>query len=288
MGRTKQRAKEREKQRRRQRQRNIFIGIVVAAVVLAGFAAIALIPPSVDISDDLLTRYENLPVSRTDRGFYVLGNPEAPAKLVEYSSFDCPSCRDFHSNVTVNLIERIAAGEASFTYVPVYGTGSIPSGDRAARAALCSGEQGRFWEMHDLLFDWQGRYVASAFQMSRITAGAEALGLDMAAFNTCMGDESQDETMDNALAAFRQSGANGTPALEINNELVSATLAVANASIDTIMEDAEPVPVVVEDEAAVVDEEATEEETAEVTEEAVEEETATEEAPEAEATEASE
>lgn len=255
MGRTKQRAKEREQQRRRQRQRNTLIGIVVAALILATGVAITMIPPSIDVNEELLTRYAELPVSQTDRGFYVLGNPEAPARVVEYSSFDCPHCRDFHEEVTLELLERIGAGEASFTFVPISGTGGIPNGDRAARASLCAGEQGRFWEMHDLLFEWQGRYIASAFQTDRINAGAEALGIDTAEFTACMSDASQDETLDNARAAFRQSGATGTPALEVNNELTSApTLAVANAAIDAIMEDAEPVPVTVDtDETAEVD-----------------------------------
>ncbi len=252
--RTKKRAEERKKQQRKQRNRNITIGVVLLTVIIGALVILATRPVEIDLTEDVLTRYAGLPTSTTDRGFPILGNPDAPARLVEYSSFDCPSCRTFHENVTVNLLDRIRSGEASFTYVPVFGTGGIPNGDRAAAAAICAGQQGRFWEYHDLLFDWQGRYVASAFQPRRLEAGAAELGLDVEAFLACQTSAETEEVLDNAQSALAQSESTGTPTLFVNNQRVSSTLGAANTAIDQIMITADPVPVEVD----ASDEEATE------------------------------
>lgn len=283
MGRTKRRAIQREKERRQRRQRITLIVVGVIAVVVALAVVLVTRPVEVNIAEDILTRYEGIPTSADDRGFPVLGNPDAPARLVEYSSFDCPSCRVFHDEVTKNIVDRVRSGEASFTYVPIFGTGSIPNGRQAAEAAVCAGEQGRFYEYHDLLFEWQGRFVASAFQPNRLRAGAEELGLDIEQFNACLNSEETAVILDNAQAAFRQSGGTGTPTLTINDELASTSLAAVNTQIDAIMTTADPVPLEPVDTESVVTEEATEEvvETEVVTEEAEETEAVTEEPAEA-------
>jgi protein-disulfide isomerase len=274
MGRTKKRAQTRKQEQRNLQRRNIIIGVAIAAVVIAALAILATRPIEVSVSEAILTRYADLPVSETERGFPILGNPQAPAELVEYSSFDCPHCQRFHEDATVNLIDRVRAGELSITYVPVYGTGGIPNGDEAAKYAICAGQQGRFWEYHDLLFGWNKTYVAAAFQTARLTAGAEELGLDMTTFNACVRDSDTAAVLDNALAAFRQvqlpeGASRGTPLLMVNDEHVSTpTLSVINGLIDTIMTSAVAVPLFPDAPVAIAEPtvEATEE--VEVTEEA--------------------
>jgi protein-disulfide isomerase len=255
--RSKKREAERKAKQRQQRNRNITITVVVIAVLAVVGVILATRPITVNVDDEILTRYAGLPTSTTDRGFPVLGNPDAPASLVEYSSFDCPSCQRFHDTVTKDIIDRVRSGEASFTYVPVFGTGSIPNGEDAAIAAICAGEQGMFWEYHDLLFEWQAVHVAAAFQPRRLTSGAIELGLDMDAFNSCLTSEEAAEVIDNARSAFAQSQSTGTPSLFINDQaLGSPGLAAVNQQIDVIMANADPVPVeIVDDEAVTPDEE---------------------------------
>ncbi|MEO1444531.1 MAG: thioredoxin domain-containing protein, partial [Chloroflexota bacterium] len=255
MGRSRKRAKERQQERKQRRQRLTLIGIGVGALVIAVVAILATRPAVVDVDEELLARYDGLPLTFTERGFPVLGNPEAPARLTEYSSFDCGACANFHENVSVNIIDRVRAGELAFTYVPVFGTGALPDGDRAAEAAVCAGEQGLFFEYHDLLFNWHQVNQAAAFTNSRIRAGAEALGMDMDEFEACRNSDRVQEVLDNARAAFSSSGAGGTPTILINGEEVSATLAAVNGQIDLIMAGADPVPVeIIADEPEAVDE----------------------------------
>ncbi len=247
MGRTRKRAKERAAERKKRRQRNTLIAVAAVAVLVVVGVILTSRPVAVEVGEELLTRYAGVPTSTTDRGFPILGNPEAPARLLDYSSFGCPSCARFSEDVTENIVDRVRAGELSFTYVPVL----LPQeDDRAARAALCAGEQGFFWEYHDLLFGWQQQFQATAFQNSRLEAGAEALGMDVDEFNTCRRSDRPEETLENAQASFSTSGGSGTPTVIINNELVTPTLVAVNSTIDAIMETAQPVPVIVEDEPA--------------------------------------
>lgn len=237
MGRTKQRAQQRKKEKQQRRNRYILIGVVGLAALVAVAVILQNRPIQVEIPEDLLTRYDNIPQSVSDRGFPVLGNEDAVAKVVEYSSFDCSHCREFHEDVTTPLVDRLATDNVSFTYVPVYGTGGIPNGELAARSAICAGEQGSFWEYHDLLFTWQGEYVATAFTRARLRGGIEALGLDVDAYNACLNSDATDEVLDNARTAFGQvptgsAGGVGTPSVTVNGARIGVTLSAVNEAID--------------------------------------------------------
>ena len=248
--RTRKRAKERAQQRTRRRQRLILAAVAIIAVVGTIFAVIATRPVEVQVDEELLTRYSDLPTSFSDRGFPILGNPDAPARVEEYSSFACPACADFNENVTPGVVDRVRSGEAHFVYVPVL---LSAENDRAAAAALCAAEQDRFWEYHDLLFNWQQVYEATAFQTARIVAGAEALGLDVDAFNECRSSARISETLDNAQAAYAQAGGTGTPTTVVNSEAVSSTLGGISNAINAVMASADPVPVEVNQDEPEVD-----------------------------------
>ena len=89
-------------------------------------------------------------------------------------------------------------GQVLFTYVPL-NTGSIPNAPGASRAALCAGQQGRFWEMHDVLFDWQTRYGNTAFSQNRLLTGVEKLGLSSGDFTNCFNSADISATLDAAI-----------------------------------------------------------------------------------------
>jgi protein-disulfide isomerase len=74
--------------------------------------------------------------------------------------------------------------------------------------------------MHDVLFDWQKRFITSTFNERRIRNGAKNMGLDTAAFDTCMSEDHPEAVLDAAQTAFRQRGLAGTPTLFINGEQV--------------------------------------------------------------------
>jgi protein-disulfide isomerase len=176
---------------------------------------------SAPIAEGALERYAGIEQGLTEEGFYRLGSANAPAQIIEISSFSCSACRAFHDTVMPQLLPLIAEGKVAFTYVSLYGIGGIPGGDAPARAAFCAGEQGRFWEYHDALFAWQD-FGAFAFAFDRLIEGAKGLELDAEAFETCLTSDEPVPAL-NAARAYAASvpGFQGTPTILLNGQLVN-------------------------------------------------------------------
>lgn len=121
----------------------------------------------------------------TVAGDFWRGNPDADVVVVEFSDFQCPFCRR-HSLDTQPVLDEqfVDAGDVMwvFKHFPVEQT--HPQAVFAAGAAQCAGEQGKFWEMHHLLFERTDEWSVSEPD-APLAALAEELDLDMEAFATC-------------------------------------------------------------------------------------------------------
>ena len=117
---------------------------------------------------------------------FVLGSPAAKVMVVEYGDFQCPFCGKFFKTAGQQLKETyLKSGKAAFVWrdFAFLGEESI----RAAEAARCAGEQGKFWEYHDYLFNyiWDNYYSKNisgenvgAFSDRNLKSFAATLGLD--------------------------------------------------------------------------------------------------------------
>ncbi len=192
---------------------------VVILVIAGGLAAFYLFMPlDAPIPDDLGAQYAGLERGYTEQSFPRLGSASAPVLVEEFSSFACPHCRDFHDTIFPTLLDEIAAGQVQFVFIPVPHIG--PGAETAARGAFCAGEQGLFWEMSDVLFDWQKRFVTQTFNERRIRKGARSMPLDAATFNACMSADRPKNVIAQARSEFDQRGLSGTPTLFINGQQV--------------------------------------------------------------------
>ena len=198
----------------------IWVLLLIIAVILvaAGSVVYLLMPLNGPIPDGVATHYAGLEQGFTEAGFPRLGSPDAPVLVEDFSSYACPHCRTFHEEQFEDLLPAIAAGEVQFVMIPISNIGR--GAGTAAAGALCAGEQGKFWEMHDTLFDWQRRFVASTFHERRVKKGAENLGLDTAAFDACMGSDRIASIIDRARQEFDRRGLTGTPSIFINGQRV--------------------------------------------------------------------
>ncbi|MBE2271054.1 MAG: thioredoxin domain-containing protein [Anaerolinea sp.] len=213
-----ERKQEREQEQRR-RQLTIGAGIIIGVILLAVVTLLIVrTPADAPIPENTLTLYDGIQKSRTQEGFAQLGDPNSAVRVGLYSSFDCTHCRDFHDELQPALVQRVRDGQIALFFVPLFGTGSVTNGQGAARAAVCAGNQGRFWEMHDALFYWQGLYVNQAFTNNRIQTGASSLGLDVGAFNGCILSDDTSEILTAANTSRNALGASfvGTPTVTIN------------------------------------------------------------------------
>ena len=151
----------------------------------------------------------------------VMGNPNAPVTVVEYSDFQCPFCSRFFQQ-TLPLIEEnyIDTGKIKFVYKDLPLDSLHPNARAAHIAAECADEQGKFWEYHDALFEKQPQWsnLASSELQNTLTEFATDMGLQAASFESCMqspniADEVNKDTLE--AASF---GATGTPTFFIGNE----------------------------------------------------------------------
>ncbi len=209
-----------ETQRPKRRRFPVWLMLVLILVLIGG-AALAyylFAPLDAPIPGDAGAHTAGLDQGTTAQGFPRLGRADAPIVIEEFSSYACPHCRDFHLERFPDLLDEIAAGQVQFVLIPVPNIGI--GAKSAAKAALCAGEQGQFWTMNDVLFDWQDRFVLFTFDERRIKKGAINLGLDGAAFERCMGSSAIETLVETARSEFDRRGLSGTPTFFINGEEV--------------------------------------------------------------------
>lgn len=165
--------------RKEMRSRLLGIGLIsVGALFLAFLFIYPMLKPIGDIADAPV-------IARTNVDFNAVGDPDAPIKIEEYSDFQCPYCRIFFENTEEQLLSTyIADGTVYFVYRS-FGSFIGAESAAAAEAAYCAGDQGKFWEMHDILFANQTGENVGAYTDRRIAAYADRIGLDMDEFNSC-------------------------------------------------------------------------------------------------------
>ena len=123
----------------------------------------------------------NVNVEVTDEDTY-LGNKDAKVTLVEYSDFQCPACKAYE-DIVKQLIESYSAEDLKIVYRHFPLRSIHPNADLAAQAAEAAGEEGKFWEMKDLLFKNQAEWAQEKDPRGLFGAYAKSLGLDVAEFD---------------------------------------------------------------------------------------------------------
>ena len=144
---------------------------------------------------------------------HVLGPPDAPVTLVQYAEFECPHCGRAHFHLK-DLRERLDELGARFVYRHLARDEVHPFSVRAAVTAEAAGKQGRFWEMHDRLFENQ-----HALELEDLRSHAEAVGLDVPRFVVDLSDESLLTRVRAQSAAAAAGGIEVTPTFLLNGQL---------------------------------------------------------------------
>lgn len=135
-----------------------------------------------------------------------LGDEKAVLTLVEFSDFQCPYCaRHVQATYPVLKDQYVAAGKLKYVFFdfPLQNHANAP---KAAEAARCAGEQGKFWEMHDHLFANQSQLVPS-----QLRGHADSLGLDAVAFTECLDSGKHAEGIRNDMTEGVRLKVRGTP-----------------------------------------------------------------------------
>jgi formate-nitrite transporter family protein len=147
------------------------------------------------------------PVGERD---HVMGPPSAAATLIEYGDYECPYCRQLHP-VIREIMRRTAGLRLVYRHFPI--SKIHPHAIRAAAAAEAAAAQGRFWEMHDALFE--GNQPLDDERLARV---AKKIGLDLERFKREMDEGVYSARVSEGFsAALYEDGVTGTPTLYLND-----------------------------------------------------------------------
>lgn len=157
---------------------------------------------------------------------YLLGSPDAPVKILEYADFECPACAGFATITEPDVRKRIVdAGLASFTFhdFPLTMHQNTMS---AHHAAACADEQGKFWSMHDKIFQAQDQWNTQATNnpKSLFERYGNEIGLDLGRWEACYDARRHQQRISANLADGLRRGVNSTPTFVIGNRMYPGSM----------------------------------------------------------------
>ncbi|MBI4515875.1 MAG: thioredoxin domain-containing protein [Deltaproteobacteria bacterium] len=159
------------------------------------------------------------------------GPANAPITIIEFSDFQCPYCSRAEQAVEQVLSTYKDKVRLVFRDYPL---GFHPFAQKAAEAARCAGDQGKYWEYHGTLFKNQ-----QALQQSDLEKYAADLKLDSEKFKTCLTSDKYAEAVQKDVEVGNSVGVNGTPAFFINGRFISGAVPFENFQeiIDDILKE---------------------------------------------------
>ncbi|MBI1957303.1 MAG: DsbA family protein [Candidatus Niyogibacteria bacterium] len=156
---------------------------------------------------------------QAEPGDFVLGNPEAPVTLVEFADFQCPFCGRFFKQTLPQIKDKyVKTGQVKFIFRDFAFLGE--ESFRAAEAARCAGEQRKFWEYHDYLYNHQSGENEGAFADTNLKKFALTLGLDQESFDACLDSGKYRELVEKESSGGNDLGVSGTPTTFVNGKSV--------------------------------------------------------------------
>jgi protein-disulfide isomerase len=191
----------------------------IAAAALIGVALLAWLATRSG-GNAYATLDPNLPPVKAEG--YQLGNPNAPVEILEFADFECPGCGSWATlqepDVRAKLINT---GQARFRFFDFPVTETHRNSLTASLGAACANDQGKFWEMHDLLFQtqdqWSTQYTSNPRKV--INGLAQRLSLDMSQFAQCMDSKKHQARIKAHADEAGRLGVNSTPSFVIGGKV---------------------------------------------------------------------
>lgn len=134
------------------------------------------------------------------------GKADAPVTIIEFSDYQCPFCGRFVKNTFPDIAKKyIDDGKVKYVFrdFPLEFHKQAP---KASEAANCAGDKGKYWEMHDKLFDNQ-----SALTVDKLKLYAADIGLDTESFNACIDSGKHADEINKDLEEGKKATVSGTP-----------------------------------------------------------------------------
>ena len=195
------------------------LSIILLAIVVAAAAAVYL-----SRQPNPVTETSAAPVLDNKGGGHFRGPEKAAITLVEFGDYQCPSCGAYHPVVKELMNRYPQQVRLEFHHYPLI---SIhPNAMAASLAVEAAGEQGKYWEMHDLIFEHQEEWSANPNPESQFLALASRIGLNANAFMQAVrSPQLQDRVLQDVVRA-REAKIEAVPTFFIDGERIHVTLSV--------------------------------------------------------------
>ncbi len=188
----------------------ITVVVIIAGVMLAGSAQKSSTPAEISVKEEALIRDTSLKVTGAN----------AKIQIVEFADFECPACAMLHTPLKRIKAEYGDKIDFVFRVIPIHGESSV----LAASAAFAANEQGKFMEMHDVLFEKQAEWTKYGTKESDLPSLFETyagqIGLDVEKYKADLKDKGRSyrETIALDAADASSMGINSTPTAIVNGK----------------------------------------------------------------------
>ncbi len=203
------------------------MAILVAGILIAGAILLKGIKPTdISLNNNEAGTITLAPVGDKDK---TLGSSDAKIALVVYEDFQCPFCEAISGlQPNSSVIQYLKKGDPNWTpFLPEILNNYVKTGKvlfvyrdwaflgsesiRAAEAARCAGDQGKFWEYHDYLYAHQSGENQGTFSDTNLKSFAKNLGLDTTDFNKCLDENKYAQAVADSKTEGGKAGVTGTP-----------------------------------------------------------------------------
>ena len=167
----------------------------------------------------------NLPPMKAEG--YVLGSPSAPVEVIEFADFECPGCGQFATLTEPDVRTRLVnTGQVRIRFMD-YPLPMHRNTWDAHLAAACANDQGKFWEMHDVIFQYQDRWNGETTSRPRgvLADLAKGIGIDMSKYEACMDADTHRAKIQAHLQEAERLQVNQTPTFIIGGKKVPGAIA---------------------------------------------------------------
>jgi len=188
-----------------------FVWIIILAVL--AFAGYKLFTSASASSESILATIE---LKETDN---IKGNKEASVTLIEYGDFQCPACANYYpllKDLNKDFPDDLKIVYRHFPLIQVH-----KNALSAAKASEAASKQGKFWEMHNLLFEKQEEWAEDGNAKDKFMSYAESLGLDIELFKSDFDSKQVQDRISDDMASGNNLKVNATPTFFLNGNKVS-------------------------------------------------------------------
>ncbi|MBK6488916.1 MAG: DsbA family protein [Gemmatimonadetes bacterium] len=196
----------------------------ILGLVAAALAVFIIYQVSKPKAPDSVAVDPSIPLPKAEG--YLLGKADAPVQVIAFADFECPACGQFYVLTEPDVKQRLVeTGEISYRFIDFPLPGHRNTWP-ASHAAACANEQGKFWPMHDMIFQGQDQWNGEATSRPKgvFEGYATSIGLDVPKWEQCYDEQRYLRNIQAHRAEAERRMVGSTPSFIIGNRLVAGSI----------------------------------------------------------------